>query len=272
MSKYPQGTLGLGTLSWRGAASLRTALKSYGDADFFDLFDDAVIFLPDPDEDTSAVAAQYPYRIETDPQNLGILSGMEEIANRLETEFIFFTENDCPLIEPRAEADRQIGKALELLDQDDVCMVRMRHRKYFGEKFNIYNKYLRYFPTPDTGSAKLKRFFRRAKAKRLCGNAVYVEANPAEKFPKYITDAGDGFFLVDAQTMSWTNQSIIVRRDFFLNTVLPYCKPVPFRRGANGFKLIEIELNNSKFWTQSGWKIGCGPGLLTHERANDRGY
>lgn len=277
MSKYPQGSIGLGTLSWRGIGSLRAALKTYADADFFSLFDEAMIFLPEPDEDAVKIAQQYPYRIETQPDNLGILNGMEEIAKRLNTDYIFFTENDCPLIEPRAEAKRQITKALDLLSRENTCqnnvsMARMRHAVHFGEKFNIYDKYLRYFPVPDTIPAKLRRILRPQKAKRLCGNAIYAHPQPALKFPEYISDAQDGFYLVDAATMAWTNQSIIVRRDFFLETIIPYCKSVPLRRGANGFKAIEVELNRSKFWTQSGWKIACGPGILTHKRMENREY
>lgn len=272
VNKYPQGSIGLGTLSWRGTNSLRAALKTYEDADFFSLFDETVIFLPEPDAEAVKTASQHPYRIETQPENLGILNGMEEIAKRLKTDYIFFTENDCPLIEPRAEAKRQITKALTLLSQDAACMARMRHTTHFGEKFDIYDKYLRYFPTPDTLPAKIRRIFRPEKAKRLCGNAVYADSRPNLRFPKYINDVQDGFYLVDAATMAWTNQSIIVKRDFFLETIIPYCKSTPLRGVANGFRAIEIELNRSKFWTKSGWKIACGPGILTHKRADDRGY
>ncbi len=272
VNKYEQGTVGLGILSWHGAASLAQALASYGREDFFSLFDDAMIFLPDPDADVLDVAGQYPLRIETHPKNAGILAGMEEIAKRMDTDYIFFTENDTPLVESRPEAKRQIEKALALLHTKQAIMARMRSVKNYGETFDIIDKYRRYFPEPDTLHARLRRTFRPLKAKRLCGAAIYGTAQPAERFPKYIKACGDGFYLVDTQVLAWTNQSIIIGRDFFLNTILPYCKSVPFKRGINGFRSIEIELNTSKFWTHSGWKIACGPGLLTHKRAGDRGY
>lgn len=265
-------TVGLGILSWRGHRSLDAALSTYKKADFFSLFDECMIFLPDPDEDVKKVATKYPLRIETDPGNYGILVGMEEIAKRLKTDYIFFTENDNPLLESRAEARRQIAKAQELLMSDQAKMARMRHVKNYGETFNIIDKYYRYFPKSDTFTAKLRRLLRPEKAHRLSGAAIYGCDNPAEKFPKVITDAGDGFYLVDAAVLAWTNQSIMIERDFFLNTIIPYCKSIPLGRNINGFHSIEIELNRSKFWTKSGWKIACGPGLLTHQRANDRGY
>jgi hypothetical protein len=265
-------SVGLGILSWRGHHSLAAALSTYQKADFFSLFDESIIFLPDPDKDVQNVAAKYPFRVESDPENLGILVGMEEIAKRLKTDYIFFTENDCPLLEPRGEAKRQIRKSLELLASGQAKMARMRHVKQYGETFNIIDKYYRYFPNPDTAIAKLRRLFRPEKARRLSGAAIYGCDNPAQKFPKDITGAGDGFYLVDAAVMPWTNQSILIERDFFLNTIIPYCKSVPLGRNINGFRSIEIELNRSKFWTGSGWKIACGQGLLTHRRADDRGY
>jgi len=265
-------SVGLGVLSWRGHRSLDAAMATYQKADFFSLFDDCMIFLPDPDKDVQNIAAKYPLRIETDPANLGILAGMEEIAKRLKTDYIFFTENDCPLLEPRDEAERQIKTALDLLGTGQAKMARMRHVKEYGETFNIIDKYFRYFPNPDTMAAKLRRAFRPEKAHRLSGAAIYGCDNPAQKFPNDITDASGGFYLVDAAVMPWTNQSILIKRNFFLGTIIPYCKSVPLGRNINGFRSIEIELNRSKFWTKSGWKIACGPGLLTHRRANDRGY
>ena len=272
MASIGTTSIGLGVLSWRGHRSLDAAMSTYQLADFFSLFDECMIFLPDPDEDVQKIAAKYPLRVETSPNNLGILVGMEEIAKRLDTDYIFFTENDCPLLESRTEAERQIHKSLELLTANKAIMARMRHTKNYGETFNIIDKYRRYFPNPDTLSAKLRRLSRPGKARRLSGAAIYGETNPAQKFPKDITDAGDAFYLVDTAVMPWTNQSIIIERDFFLNTIIPYCKSVPLVRGINGYRSIEIELNQSKFWTKSGWKIACGRGLLTHQRVNDRGY
>lgn len=269
---YPQGSLGLGMLSWHGHASLDAALQSYAKEDFFSLFDECMLFAPEADKKVIATAQQYPIRIESAPDNKGILAGMTEIAERLTTDYIFFTENDCPLVESHESARQQITTALELLHRGRACMARMRHTRQFGETFGTYDKYLRYFPTPDSFPARIRRTLRPAKAKRLCGTSIYVEDHPDQKFPKHITKAENNFYLVDAAVMPWTNQSILVQRKFFLNTIIPYCTSAPLRRTINGFRNLEIELNQSRFWTQSGWKIACGTGLLTHKREDDRGY
>lgn len=269
---YPNGTVGLGILSWRGAASLQAALRTYRDADFFSLFDETLIFLPDPDTAVQEIAAKFPLRIESAPENRGIMYGMQEIAERLPTDYIFFTENDCPLLESRGEAKRQIGIALDLLARDRAVMARMRHVREYGETFDTIDKYRRYFPHPDTKTARMRRWVRPGKARRLSGTAIYGSVAPERTAPRDIEKISDGFYLVDCAALPWTNQSILIKRDVFLGKILPFCESVPFDRGINGMRSIEIELNNSKFWTQSGWKIACGPGLLTHRRANDRGY
>lgn len=265
-------TVGLGVLSWRGAASLKQALQSYADADMFSLFDDTIVFLPDPDEAVKSVVAQFDIRAEESPDNYGILAGMEEIAKRLKTDYVLFTENDCPLLESREEAQRQIEKALTLLKDDTVIMARMRHTKDFGETFDTIDKYRRYHPDTPNFGASVRKLLRPGKARRLSGTSLYAGAGHPERFPRDIENAGDGFYLVSARVLPWTNQSILMRRDRFLDTIIPYCKSVPLDRGINGFRSVEIELNRSKFWTRSGWRIACGPGLFTHRRANDRGY
>lgn len=263
---YPQGRLGLGTLSWRGANALGPALQSYADHDMYSLFDDRLIVLPDAEEAVLDIAKLHPYRVETPPQNLGILGGMEAVVKGLDTRFVLLTENDCPLIESRAECQRQIEIGLELLHSGQAKMVRLRHRQYFGQKFDTIDKYNKLYPNPDTVSAKFKRLLRPAKAVRLSGTAIYAEGAPAQKFPDYIDDIGDGFYLVDAFVMPWTNQSILLERSFFLDHIVPFCRSRPIQRGVNGFHTVEVELNNTKFWRDSGWKIACGPGLFTHER------
>lgn len=273
MMTLPDGvTVGLGVLSWRGHASLRQAFESYHDADLFSLFDDVMTFLPEPTEEVMKVCDDFGVRYETQPDNKGILDGMEQIGLRLKTDYILFTENDCPLVESREEAQRQIARAVALLHDDRAIMARMRHTKNFGETFDTIDKYRRYHPATGSYLASMRRLFRPAKARRLSGTSLYAGAGHAERFPRDIEKLSDDFYLVSTRVMPWTNQSILIRRAVFNDTIIPYCKSVPFDRGINGFRSVEIELNSSKFWTKSGWKIACGPGLFTHRRAQDRGY
>lgn len=263
-------TVGLGILSWRGHASLDAALQSYKDANLFSLFDEVLLFLPEPYPEIEAVAKNYPVRVETMPVNRGIARGMEEVATRLSTDYILMMENDCPLVESREEASRQIQKAIALIDSDAAIMARMRSVRAPGELFNTLGKYRRYW-----GSGIMpwiRRTLRPGKARRLCGSAVYDGADPATRHPDFITDAGEGFSLVSTAVMPWTNQSILIRRKVFLDIIMTLVHAQPYGRLVNGYRNVEIEMNNNPGWTQSGWSVACGPGLFTHKRAEDRGY
>ena len=263
-------TIGLGILSWRGATSLNSTLKSYADIDLFSLFDDVVVFLPDPDKQVLDVAKMYPVTIHTAPKNLGILENIAATADCLSTEFLLFTENDCPIIETRDEAEKQLNRSLKLLKRDDVIMSRLRSVKSPGQDFDGLRKYRALYEGGVISN--IKRAFRPGKVKRLSGYARYDGPNSMHRHGNAFENLGDDYYLVDCRVMPWTNQSILIRRNIFLETIIPHARQVKTRRGANKLPNLEIELNKGRFWRHSGWKILCGPGLFTHERQENRGY
>ena len=263
-------TLGMGILSWRGGASLEYALSTYESAGLFDLFDERAIILPDPNEAVRSVAARHPLQAHEFPQNLGIAGGMQAVAEALTTDYVLFLENDCPLIEAIDDAKAQLEISLQALE-DGVCFIsRLRSRRDPGDLFTTLPKYRRYWD--DGFKAKLRRTLRPNKAQRLCGTAVYAELNPHKRHPKFIKKYSDNSYIVSPQVIPWTNQSILMRRRDFLDIILPFVEAQPLTRTINGFHNIEIELNGSKFWTQSNFKILSPPGLFTHQRLGDRGY
>ncbi len=267
-------TIGMGILSWRGAKSLDYALKSYAYEALFSYFDACAIILPEPDTAVKQAASQHPLDIYELTQNIGIAGGMKTIAQKLTTDYVLFLENDCPLIESADEARRQIDMALNVLDTDVAIMARLRSRRLPGEHFTTLEKYRRYWQNGTL--PKLRRMLRPAKAKRLSGTAIYASQAPAEKHPQsiqiYTGDPSGTSYLVNSNVMPWTNQSILIKREIFLEVILPYVESCPLRRPVNGFHNIEIALNQSDFWVKSGYKIFCPKGLFTHKRLEYRGY
>lgn len=263
-------TLGMGILSWRGAASLDYALKSYQSANMFTLFDDHVIILPDPDDAIRHIANQYPLRAYEYEQNLGIMGGMKAVAEALSTEYVLFLENDCPLIETYETAKQQLQLTLNVLEAKAAFMARLRSRRKPGELFNTLGKYQRYWGPGISPS--LRRILRPHKAKRLCGTAIYDATSAHLKHPAYIKEYSPDNYIVSPAVLPWTNQSILIRRDDFLNIIIPFVESQPLSRAINGFHNIEIELNRTNFWTQSDFKTFCPAGLFTHKRLGDRGY
>ena len=263
-------SVGLSILSWRGADTLNRSLESYEKTDLFSAFNAVQIVLPDPDQSVLRVANRHKNRIKTLPQNLGIMENMAQAASSMTTDYILMLENDCPLIEPKSEVVRQLEKSLILLKRDDVIMSRLRSVKFPGQAFTGLDKYRRLYD----GSIKSSviRGIRPDKRNRLSGYALYDGPDSIARHPTHFENAGDGFYLVGAEIMPWTNQSILIHRETFLETILPLARSTKTRRLANNYRNLEIELNSNLAWRRSGWKIACGPGLFTHERIGDRGY
>ena len=262
--------MGISILSWRGAETLLPSLESYSSVKLFGALSDAQIFLPDPDRAVLDVANQFDIRINTIPQNLGIMENMAAAAEGMSTDYILLMENDCPLIEPMSEVRRQLTESLELLKRGDVIMSRLRSVREPGQAFSGLVKYRRL----NDGSLKsrMTRHIRPNKIQRLSGYALYDGAESIVRHAKCFEKIGQDFYLVDARIMPWTNQSILLHRETFLNKIIPLARSVKTKRHANNLPNLEIELNKTPLWRNSGWKIACGPGLFTHERIGDRGY
>ncbi len=263
-------SVGVSILSWRGAETLRPSLESYAAAKLFDVFTESQIFLPDPDKAVIEVANAFEINVKTIPQNLGIMENMVAAAESMSTDYILMLENDCPLIEPISEVRRQLTKSLELLERHDVIMARLRSVRAPCQAFSGLEKYRRLYD----GSLKsrITKRLRPDKLQRLTGYALYDGPESIGRHLPHFEDVGDNFYLIDASVMPWTNQSILIHRETFLNKIIPLGRTVKTRRHANSLPNLEIELNKSPAWRSSGWKIACGPGLFTHERIGDRGY
>jgi hypothetical protein len=264
--------IGLGILSWKDPWSLRNALESYWKADFFDQFDEVLICFQEVSEEDKALAAEFGVPYKGTDSNKGIFGGFKTLAEAMNSEYLMLVENDCPLIESGAEAARQISLALDDLKSGKAQQYRFRHRWQPGQRFQLATKFRRYFhPLHDGAEGAgvtpgMERFFRPLKKRRLRGGALYVERHPEQRFPEVISKTEGGHFLVDSSVLNWTNQSIMVRRQFYLETILARVETHPSSKPLHGYQDIERALR-SRWWRRQHFKIGVAdPGLFTHKR------
>lgn len=268
------GSLGLGILSWKDRLSLENALKSYRDQNFLSLFDQTHVFFAEQSPEDHALAAQFGVSSSGADENLGILGGFEALGQAMQTDYIILVENDCPLIESFAEAKKQIEASLRLLSKNDVQVVRLRSLREPGELFNTVDKYKRMHG--NSVSSFLRRLVRPRKARGLAGIAPYVEEHPHDKFPTQVLMTNEAselgpIYKIDTRFLNWTNQSIMMKREFFLNQVIDYAKTANTTRRVNGFRNLEIEMNSS-YWRNNDWFVGVPQGVFTHRRVGNRGY
>ena len=265
MSATLLAPVGLAMLSWKSRRTLRATLESMRRAELFALFDDAVIYFQEMDDEDRALAGEFGMRAEGNDKNTGILRGMKAAAMTARCDYVLYVENDCRIADDIAPetAKTRINEALGYLLQGRADYCRMEKRKDGGGF-----KHLRYFPSDgsaDTAARKLRRLLRPAKARRVSGGAVFVCDAPEDIFPRDIRRLGGGFWSVDSSAMNWSNRPVLYPREWFLREVVGYAESHPRSRTVNGFPDMEKELN-CKWWRERGFRIGVGEGLFTHDR------
>lgn len=270
-------SLGVGILSWKGKEALSVSLASYRRENLFSLFSEKTIFLPEQRPAETRLAGDYGLTVYGASHNLGILGGFKALAECLTSDIILLLENDCPLVENFTETKRQISYGEALLKNGEADIVRFRSRRAPGQDWSVYRKYHAYYPPADASfyaksRATLLRALRPGKADKIRGLSIYANEAEAAKNSDIIRydKENDTYFLTSAY-LHWTNQSIMLKRDFFLKTIIAYAETAPTIRRINGFKNLEIEMN-SDFWRKNAFNIAVPKGLFTHARIGDRGY
>jgi hypothetical protein len=274
-------TVGLGILSWKGHFTLRKTLDSYRVSGLFNLFDRNLIYFNDLCEADKKIAEEYGLEYTGGP-NVGIAAGTENLARGLCTDYVLLLQNDCPVAEGPDSIRSQMEYAIHLLESGRVNQMRMRHRWHAGEGFDLH-KFLRYFGVQkldpqfnfnetgvssaelaDSSLKRLRRLLRPEKAGKLSGMCVYLEKNPHERFPAVIRKEGP-VYIVDSSALTFTEQSFLIGRDFFLNVLMQYVNTHPSPRTIRGFQVPERCLN-CRWWKKQHFKIGIGAGIFTHNR------
>lgn len=275
-------TVGVGILSWKSHKTLEKSLQSYEKIGFKEYFDEVKIIFQEISEDDVKLAEKYGYDYVGTDKNLGIQNGHRLIYENLNTDYILVLENDNPVIVDSELFKKRLFKSIELLEEKKIDVMRLRHRWNFGESFSL-EKYLSYyninnlhenyiFTELDTNPKKtfskfLKRSLRPSKALRVAGYGLYFEKEPEKIFPKYVTKIEDNLYCINSKIMTWTNQSVLLSKEFY-GKLLDYVYKNPSSRTANGFQDLEKPLN-SNWWREQGFLIGLGEGIFSHNRFDD---
>lgn len=268
----PVGTIGICILSWKNPQLLERTLETYFKQHLFNLVPDHLVLFQEASPADHALAEKLKLRYITTSENLGIYGGVKRLAETIQTDYVLLLEDDCILIENESEVKRQFALAATRLAKREVDVYRLRHRWKPGEKFDTVDKYKRYYNVPGEPFSfvkYLRRLFRPEKYRRLMGSAVYVhDAIKGKPYSTFITPQAEGDYIIRSPVMNWTNQSVLCKRSWLLETILPYVEQHPSRRTVNGLQDIEKSLN-SRWWREQDFKIGVGLGLFSHQRLGE---
>ena len=269
MKQFKEQSLAMVILSWKKPEHLDKTLQSYHDNGLFDLFDESLIFFQQISDDDRWVAKKYRLPCTGTEHNVGIAQGFALALAAVQSEYIVFLEEDCVLIEENPFVNEEISYAKQCLMKGLAHVCRLRHRWVPGDQFTTVDKFKKYHFLPGEPfnfKKVIRRYLRPHKYQKLIGTSVYVHDYPHYFYPNYIRKLAEGRYLVSSQVMNWTNQSIMFKKKWALETILPYVKEHPSRRVVNGFQDIEKNLNCA-WWRKQDFKIYAGPGLFTHASA-----
>ncbi|HUN00984.1 MAG: hypothetical protein B7X12_06435 [Halothiobacillus sp. 20-53-49] len=265
----PIPELGLCILSWRNHEKLRVTLDSYRRQGLFRFFSEARILFQEATAEDYVIAEEFDLSALGLESNVGIEQGWAYLLNHMNSRYIVFLENDCPLIEPEAVVAHELNQGVRLLDRGIVDVYRLRSKEHPGAKFQNCTKYQRYYPVanePYSPSQSLMRTLRRwvrpKKAQRLIGSAPYCIHDATQRHPQ-LKQHTDDVIIVPSAYLNWTNQSVLFSRTWMQGVLLARVRSHPSHRSINGFQDIEMALN-CDWWRQQAFKIGIGPGLFTH--------
>ena len=259
----------IGILSWQGYDSLENSLYSYKKNGLSNMTKHKYVCLPEYNEEGIKIAEKYNYKPILIKENLGILGGFKKLAKEMPKGPILLLENDLELVEKKQEIYSQLQKSINLLNEHGLIQVRLRSRTSPGEPFVGLKKYKNYWS--DNLISKTKRLFRPFKARRLIGTSTYYHKEPDKIHPDIVKKICEGFYIVPSSVLTWANLAILVDRDVYLRTIIKKAEQTKSKKKINGFKNIEIELNNS-WWRNNEFKILVAPGLFKHNRLSNRGY
>ena len=273
-------SVGIGVLSWNAHETLQKALNSYPE-EFLGQFDQKHIYFSDISDTDKQIANHYNWDYSGGP-NKGIAAGMKHLAENLHTDYILLLQNDNPLCERPDFARKHIKDAISLIEDGHADLARMRHRWKVGEAFTCVRKYLEYHdvknispqyipaeheypdPSPKPLKKAIMRVLKNHNTNRFKGRCIYIENNPEEIYPEFISKNGD-FLIADSCVLDFTDQCLLISRDKWLNTFVPYVEKHPSSRAPNGFQAPEICINRA-WWRKNHFKILQGTGLFTHAR------
>ncbi len=262
-------SLAIGILSWKGYDSLENSLYSYQKNGLSKMTKHKFVCLPEYKEEGIRIAEKYNYRPILIKNNLGILEGFKRLAKEMPKGPILLLENDLELIENENETYSQLQKSINFLKKYRFIQVRLRSRKIPGEPFVGLSKYKSYWS--DNIISRTKRILRPFKARRLIGTSTYYHEEPDKIHPNIVKKIDDNFYLVTSSVLNWANLAILVDRDIYLEKIIKKAEEIKSKKNINGFKNIEIELNNS-WWRNNEFEILVAPGLFKHNRLSHRGY
>lgn len=238
MKKLP---ISICILSWKSGKNLKNSLSSYHKNGLLEMVEDITILFQEVSDEDRKIAGKYKISIIGLNENIGIGKAIAKLAEKAACEKILFLEHDWELIEDRNTTLQRLQSGLDLLGEG-FDIIRYRSRNHPGHPlFSLVHKgnELGYYDD-----------WHECTSPHLLESVHWLD--PASAFPDKIQKKGE-YFITTARWANWTNNPFLIRKDFLLNTILPFAG-----------ESVSLERNIASWWVKQDFRIAQGEGLFKH--------
>ena len=251
----------LSILTWKAPDTLCRTLQSL--EPLRELFHERIVICQESDPREISLAIQYGYRPISIPHNVGIQERLTLAVEKSFSELVLVLENDCNYIGGES-GKAQLEECLSLFKEHRIDVIKLGELPAYPRK-----KYLKYWGDKFPPKISFLGMLRRGEANVYKGEVLALPKFDPNRMPE-LEKLSDHLFVTSSKYTVWTNNAFMVRKNFFLDRLLPFARSNPTSRLVNGLPDLEHAINsprNRNWWRKSDFRIGLvKPGLFGHRR------
>ncbi len=271
----PASLVSVGVLSFGALQTISRTLRAHRESGLIDCAGEFFVHFNAITAEDRKVAEEAGVRCTGTAKNRGIYGGFRALAEHAKNRYVLILENDVvPL--PGAPVRECLKSCVSDMLHYDIKSFCLRSRQEPGQGAP-HGKYVKTFGVTDpivpgliahktTGFAKLRMFLEHGSIDKFRAASVFCERDPEEVQKHAIRKLPSGNFLTDSRYRNWSNQAVLVERQYFLDVVCRRVEEHPDPRLVNGHQDIERALNR-RWWRRRRDPMGhAADGVFTHCR------
>ncbi len=241
-----------GVLSFGALRTTSRALSAHRESGLIDCVGEFFVHFNAITSDDKGVAEEAGVRYTGTAENLGIYGGFRAIAERAKNPYVLILENDVvPL--PGARVRQCLDACVSDMMEHDIKSFCLRSRHEPGEGVP-YAKYIKTFgllepiarsldPKRAAPFSQLRMFLEHGSIDKFRAASLFCERDPETVQKHAVRKLPSGNYLTDSRYRNWSNQAVLVERQYFFDVVCRRVDEHPDPRLVNGHQDIERALN-----------------------------
>jgi hypothetical protein len=265
----------VGVLSYRALQTVARSLENHRRSGLVDAAGEFFVFFNGMTAEDKKLAEEAGISYFGSAKNTGIYGGFRAIAEKARNPYVLILENDIVSLAGSSVLDCIESCLSDMIEHNIKCFC-LRSREQPGAG-GTYAKYVQCFgvedpflPTVKPQKAKLSSrivmFFKHGGFDKFRARSMYIERYPERVERNAVRKLSSGNYVTDSRYRNWSNQAVLVERQYFLDVICRRVEEHPDPRLVNGHQDIERALN-VRWWRRRRDLAGqAGIGVFTHAR------